>query len=372
MTEKKSANKFQLILFGLFLCLLILGVAEALVRVAGLNKPAIMNLGLPEEAAGLMRPDPKLFWGWQPGRKIKYEGAQVSINSLGLRGAEVPAKVADEFRILCIGESTTFGVGVNDDETYAALLPALLQPQIPDKKVVSINAGVSAYSSFQGLKYLEVRGLQLKPDMVIIYHELNDYLPSSVRDGGHNAVGIIKTDQQLYESRADSLRRSLKEKSALMKFLNGWAARKKMEEFNKASFQNPLTTIGLPNIGLPARLAKKQGDENQLMNYNEAAIGRRVSDEERVNNLKQFKTLCEQHNMQLVVVHPAYRSTTKHECALTQFCTSENILMFDAFPPLHSGTPSGETVFHDSFHPNKAGHKKLADALAKFLVDKDF
>ena len=369
MTDKKWMAKLQLVLFGLCLCLLLLGVAETGVRVLGLHTSSISNLGLPEEQVGLMRSDPALIWGWQPGRKINYEGAQVTINALGLRGPEILPKEEHEYRILCIGESSTFGVGVNDHETYTARLPALLENHLPNKQIRSINAGVSAYSSFQGRKYLELHGLQLQPDMVIIYHELNDYLPSSVRDQGHNEVGILKTDQQLYESRGDSLRRSLISKSALVRFIRGWAARRKIDQFNQASFTNPLTTIGLPDIGLPARIAKKVDGENTVLNYNESALGRRVSDEERLHNLHEFKRICQEQDILLVVMHPAYRSTVAHECALTRFCAEEGVLVFDAFPALHQGTPSGDAVFHDSFHPNKKGHEKLAEGLATFLAE---
>ena len=45
-----------------------------------------------------------------------------------------------------------------------------------------INAGVSGYTSFQSRKYLELRGLELKPDLVLFYHEQNDFLKAEFSD----------------------------------------------------------------------------------------------------------------------------------------------------------------------------------------------
>src|SRR6188472_1319893 len=59
----------------------------------------------------------------QPNQKAWMDEGFVNVNSLGLRGPEpaVP-KPADLTRVLALGDSTTFGLGVNDDETYVAYL----------------------------------------------------------------------------------------------------------------------------------------------------------------------------------------------------------------------------------------------------------
>lgn len=71
-----------------------------------------------------------------------------NINSLGFRGMEIQRdKEPEEYRIIMVGGSTTFGLGApNDSET----IPAYLQNMFQDKfgtRIKVINAGVIAASS---------------------------------------------------------------------------------------------------------------------------------------------------------------------------------------------------------------------------------
>src|SRR5262245_36764780 len=53
---------------------------------------------------------------------------RIRINSLGYRGADIPLRKAqDEYRILMIGDSFTFGDYVNDEDTLPAQLERILE-----------------------------------------------------------------------------------------------------------------------------------------------------------------------------------------------------------------------------------------------------
>jgi lysophospholipase L1-like esterase len=98
----------------------------------------------------------------------------VSTNSLGLRSPEVSAK-KDRFRILVLGDSCTFGLGVDNEGTYPARLERILNGDgSGDRRFEVINAGVPGYGTWQGARYLESRGLRLKPDLVIACFGNND------------------------------------------------------------------------------------------------------------------------------------------------------------------------------------------------------
>ena len=99
-------------------------------------------------------PHEKLFWVPMPNTRKVYFNVTMTINSNGHRGYNITSKKSNEYRILSLGESTTFGIGVEDNETYSFLLQKKLNTKNSSKYFFNVlNAGVSAYSSFQSLKY---------------------------------------------------------------------------------------------------------------------------------------------------------------------------------------------------------------------------
>ena len=96
-------------------------------------------------------------------------------NSLGYRGPEVAVpKPAGTYRIVLLGGSTTYSGGMEDTaDTLPARLQALLQ-QRGHTQVEVVNAGVSGYSSFESVANLQYRVLDLQPDLMMVYHGIND------------------------------------------------------------------------------------------------------------------------------------------------------------------------------------------------------
>lgn len=92
-------------------------------------------------------------------------------NSLGFRGEEIEEK--NGYRIVAIGGSTTYGSGV---KSYKNTYPYLLEKELEktDRDIEVINAGVGGYSSWESLINLQTRVVGLKPDLIIIYHAVND------------------------------------------------------------------------------------------------------------------------------------------------------------------------------------------------------
>jgi lysophospholipase L1-like esterase len=88
-----------------------------------------------------------------------------------LRSPPIPPR-KDRFRILAIGDSCTFGLGVNDDQSWPSQLDQLLAHNGYDADV--INAGVPGYTSFQGKRFLETKGLSLSPDLIVACFGFND------------------------------------------------------------------------------------------------------------------------------------------------------------------------------------------------------
>jgi hypothetical protein len=104
-----------------------------------------------------------------------YERPPNRHNSRGFRGDEVVVpKPPGTTRIVCLGGSTTYGGGVPDYRlSYPNLLQTLLREHLrPEIEV--INAGVPGYSSLESLINLQLRVLEFDPDLVLIYHGINE------------------------------------------------------------------------------------------------------------------------------------------------------------------------------------------------------
>lgn len=96
-------------------------------------------------------------------------------NALGFRGEDFPLKKpAGEYRIICIGGSTTYTSFIDD---YHFSYPYLLEQELHQRgfdRVRVINAGVGGWASWESFIDLQFRLLDLDPDLVIIYQNLND------------------------------------------------------------------------------------------------------------------------------------------------------------------------------------------------------
>jgi lysophospholipase L1-like esterase len=105
-----------------------------------------------------------------------YHKGQTFHNSLGYRNDEFPLeKPSGVYRIVALGGSSTYDVSIKDnDKTFTAQLERLLKEDYGYQNVQVINAGVPGYNSWEMLVNLEFRGLDLDPDLVIIYEGVND------------------------------------------------------------------------------------------------------------------------------------------------------------------------------------------------------
>src|SRR5207253_2605591 len=132
---RRLLQNLALSVVSLLLCFAVL---EVVLRLCGYGNVEIYE------------PDPVLYWKLKPNQDCytKVDRKPVHINSLGTRGPEfAPAKPPDVIRVLCLGDSRTFGWGLSESETYCGVLQRLLGNHATvGRKVEVINAGVNAWS----------------------------------------------------------------------------------------------------------------------------------------------------------------------------------------------------------------------------------
>ena len=165
MKIKDLAKNLMLIMVSLLVTVLI---AEVLVRIFW----AAPKFRYPQT---LHRHHEILGWEMVPNQKSYTWGIPVSINSHGLRDDEFSKKKPDGTdRILVLGDSVTFGVAVEGEETYSNQLEKLLNERHPKKTYEVINSGVQRYFTYQQVDYLRLRGVEFEPDTVVLGFYVND------------------------------------------------------------------------------------------------------------------------------------------------------------------------------------------------------
>jgi hypothetical protein len=110
----------------------------------------------------LFEPHPDWVITPRKGASIIVAGLTHSHNSQGFRGAEFPV-VKTKPRIACIGGSTTYGIGIGDDQTWPFYLNQLLQPNAE-----ALNFGIPGHSSVEHRKLLPYVLARYSPDIVIL------------------------------------------------------------------------------------------------------------------------------------------------------------------------------------------------------------
>jgi hypothetical protein len=155
-------------------CVLTLGVLEAGLRLVPAWTQSTRD---PRFAFNPYRPDGALGFTLRPGVRVRHVdrdfAVTVSVNALGGRGPErSPAKPAGTGRILLLGDSFAFGWGVEQDDSFGAVLERRLAERVGPVEVVS--AAVPGYSTDQHYIFLRARGLALRPDLVLVATSEND------------------------------------------------------------------------------------------------------------------------------------------------------------------------------------------------------
>jgi lysophospholipase L1-like esterase len=312
--------------------LLLEGIARLLLPVPG-NAPyeeqqrLVKVLGLPA-LNDILEFDRDLFWRLKPelrGFRVQGRIREVPIDfrvttHAGFRSASPIEAPKRRFRVLALGDSCTFGLGVQDAESWPAQLEGLLQVSGLDVEVV--NAGVPGYTAYQGWRVLETRGLTLEPDAVLVTFGFND------------AEGMTRSDFETAEALSRRGATTVLSRSRLAGALGALVARPE-----------------------PAGPKRPRLDENQM-----------------VEALDGIKRLCDPRGIDMILVIWPYEAQIRkrvpdyvlHQRTLARFCQErgvEGVDLINAF--LRAGGP----LFLDEIHADARGCRKAAEALVPWVSD---
>lgn len=149
--------------FGVLMALVVVEITLGLVR------PSIDPAGQMDK--GFILYDSRLGWklapGWQ-GRHVHHDfDVSYRVNSLGFRGDDLD--FARPNSIMFLGDSFTFGLGVDDDEVFTELLNQ-------SSEQIYLNAGVPGYSNDQQLLLLEKLTDYRPKELIWVVYLGNDLL----------------------------------------------------------------------------------------------------------------------------------------------------------------------------------------------------
>jgi len=124
--------------------------------------------------------DPVLSWKGRPFAPLP--GSNERLSSRGFREPDfADYKPPATTRIVCMGDSSTFGVVYHGSDrftfnpTYSAELQTLLNTETGSARVEVINAGVIGYSTLQGLRLLKHVVRDWAPDVITLRYGTNDH-----------------------------------------------------------------------------------------------------------------------------------------------------------------------------------------------------
>ena len=150
---------------GCFVAAIVLGAGELLLRSGGGGGTASPS-AVGAHGSNELTWHPTRLWTLAPGTTTSM-WATCTVGADGLRGAPptVPRPAGRE-RVLVLGDSSWFGAGLADHETFAAQLEGKLRQRGIDVDVV--NGGIPGYSTEQTLLELDEIGWGYQPPLLLI------------------------------------------------------------------------------------------------------------------------------------------------------------------------------------------------------------
>ena len=296
--------------------------------------------------------DRRLFWRLKPG------GSEIGIAEPGHTGASgfrgpavLKPRRPGSVRVACLGDSTTYGVGLPLEQTYVAHLGRALEYAL-QRPLEMVNAGCPGYSSYQGLRLLESDVLPLEPDVVtLLFGAWNDFTPAI---GGDDEA---KGARWRLPAATDRVVAGVRDTRLFMALAHG-------HEVLLGSASDP-------------RFGQRTLDE-YLKGFaaGRPPEGERVSPEKFAANLRRMVVLVRARGMTPVLVTPplAQESQREHPVfalyrdAVREVATRDGLPLVPASEDLAAREKSGQTVFMDPIHPNSNGHEIIAALAAQTII----
>lgn len=300
-----------------------------------------------EKQSGIFEGDPLLLWRLRPNLDRAYwDFTSVSTNAQGLR-ADYPIeeKPAGTFRIVCLGDSVTFGYRVppvwperpndfnRDWLPYPMLIEKELRKANPKRRIEVFPMAVPGYTTHQGLAWLRRDIAHLQPDVVIASFGWNDASVSDV------------PDREAIDTR-------------------WWPVAIRWLVDHSQAFAHATRWLRSRN-GPPA---------------NPPTPRPRVSENEYIENFKAIVNLAREHRASAIVIGAPYRDSTTnppeaqlmtaYRSALKSAMVQSQTPYLEILELTEAAGSVNEGFFGELIHPNHMGHRLMASELLKLMSER--
>jgi len=263
------------------------------------------------------------------------------INSYGLRGGPIENTQGKE-TVLCLGDSITYGYGVDDDHSYPARLQSALDKDFPGRYLV-LNGGVNAYPiAFEDQKFLYLWNLGLHPSIVIVGYSVNEGGPLP----------------QLLD-RSEAVKREFARRVWLKNYLRSFALYNLIAENWARHYYDLMSGKLVPGTNF-AVLSKEETNQ-RYKQY----LQRFLTDLESRNVKPVFLLFCS-FNSQA----GAYNTDGPYEKTFAEFAEEHGIPLLRSDEMLRTGESGNADLskyFIDAVHMNERGTEKVAAHLAEVM-----
>ncbi len=292
----------------------------------------------------------------------------VRINSRGLRDREFSfTKPPGVYRILVLGDSHTFGWGVEMEETYARRLERRLNSaRRVNTRVEVINCGVPAMGTAHQILFLETEGWRYRPDAILLGFFFND-----VND---NAISPLF---RLEEGRL--VRRDPPDRSGFP-FPRGVDGGEAQEP---PSPPPPRPAPPGPSFWVRhSHLARLVRERSARLRHAQAGppaprMQSAPASELTAHLLAELARLCREHQARLLVAllpanfdcsRPASHTLLAGHAPALRLLPDPERQLHDLMPAFRAAGCAGH-FFRQDGHINRAGHRVVAEAVAVRLLE---
>lgn len=303
------------------------------------------------------------------------------VNSLGIRGREVAVdRAPGTYRILMLGDSFTMGKGVEDEQTFSVVLEAALNQAAAcrdGRSVEIVNGGTDSYAPI--LSYIELkRELHvLKPDLVVLNFDNSDLL----QDLAYRKTAVIAPDGDVVAvpQRAPSPTLSRRIQTwaehhlfftrALMYYVN------QSFGFRTLTVQEVVTQANMETLGHTLADDTNPRREEWQSVFQSLERIKAYTDSQGIDFALSVYPWAHQVSEtewvpgRLAFMAANARPTDRSVGILRSFASDHGIDFIDAFPTFRAQRGREPLYFKHDMHWTPAGHRLMATALERHLVE---